>query len=32
MRVLLIDGIYQINTRNRRIINTLKKKYIAQKN
>ena len=27
MRVLLIDGIYQINTRNRRIINTLKKKY-----
>lgn len=25
MRILLIDGIYQINTRNRRIIKTLKK-------
>lgn len=26
-RILIIDGIYPINTRNRRIINTLKKKY-----
>lgn len=26
-RILIIDGIYPINTRNKRIINTLKKKY-----
>lgn len=25
-RILIIDGIYPINTRNKRIINTLKKK------
>ncbi len=27
MKILLIDGIYPINTRNKRIINTLKKQY-----
>ena len=28
-RILLIDGVYLINTRNKRIIKTLKKEYLC---